>query len=209
LGRVEASNDLTLVENADVLASHPCCRLLNGSDRYWTHRGYLAENRARTRFRREASRRAVAEDGTVTSFTRTRVELAFSAPPVTLGGRSDCRFEVAIRVETTGFEARDFGPLALPCLVEDDDQGLSTLVVPGWDQRDGRSLRETPYQARGLWAEMLEAESDVADWPEEPRAVLTAAFEPYLAFEKTRPDVLFHYLDANAPTIAGYAWTDE
>jgi hypothetical protein len=56
---------------------------------------------------------------------------------------------------------------------------------------------------------MLEAESDVADWPEEPRAVLTAAFEPYLAFEKTRPDVLFHYLDANAPTIAGYAWTDE
>jgi hypothetical protein len=203
--RTEAENDLTFIEGR-MLEGHPCC-VRAFSDRFWTHRGYRALNARRTTFHRESLRRGVAADGTIESHRRTSVEIAFSASPASLVGRDDCSLDVTAHLETMengALLARDYA-ITLPCTVMEDDFDLVVVLVPGWDTDEGMSLLDYPYRAGNVWRLMLEERGDTTDWPESLRDALYDAFEPYLAFDRTKPDVLFHRVDAGSLAITGYA----
>jgi hypothetical protein len=203
--RSEAQNDLTFIEGR-MLEGHPCCARAF-AERWWTHRGYLAKDERRTTFRRESLRRDTAADGTVSSHRHTTVEIAFRSTPASLIGRDDCSVDVAAHLETIA----DGTPLArdltftLPCTITEDDFDLVVILVPGWDTIDGESLLDSPYRARQAWQLMLPELVDTADWPESLLAALFDAFEPYVAFDRTRPDVLFHRIDSNSLDVTGYA----
>ena len=203
--RSEAEIDLTFIQGR-MLEEHPCCYRAF-SDRWWTHRGYLAQSAQRTSFRRESLRRDIAADGTTTSYRHTSVELAFPSSPASLIGRDDCSLDVAAHLETLedgALLARDFA-ITLPCTVTEDDFDVVVVLVPGWDTAEGASLLDYPYRARAVWQTLLAERGDTADWPDSLLGALWDAFEPYLAFDRARPDVLFHPIDANALAITGYA----
>lgn len=205
--RIEAENSLTFVEGRALEDGHPCCALA-GTTRWWSHRGYLAEDRARTRFHRDSMRRTIAVDGVVDSFIRTSVDLIFRAPPADLVEREDCTFDVAIHVEAMeagAIDARDF-VRTLPCSVAEDGMGLVVILVSGTEAVDGQSLADSPYLGRTAWVRLLEEQAEITSWSETLRAALSDAFELYLAFDRARPDVLFHYLDTNRLDITGYGW---
>jgi hypothetical protein len=198
--RVESEHSLTFVEPSSRTAKHPCCRL---STRYWTHRGYLAMNRARTRFRREAMQRAVAESGAVTSFLRTGVELTFPAAPATLLDGGDCSLDVAIQIEGTE-GTREF-TTALDCVAQTDGSGIGVIFFPGFDvTSSGASLLDQPSSARERWQALYTERSDANTWPESLRKALAQAFEPYIAFDLEHPDVLFHYIAMYSLEVEGY-----
>jgi hypothetical protein len=198
--RSEREHSMTFVEPSPRTATHPCCWL---ATRYWTHRGYLATNRARTRFHREAMSRTLSESGALTSFLRTSVDLTYPAAPAALLDRDDCVLDLAIRIE--GIEGtRDF-TTTLDCVVQNDRPGIGVVLFPGFDTtRDGVPLREAPSQAESLWPTLYGERSDVRAWPESLRRALARAFEPYLAFDAEHPDVLFHYVSMHTPEVGGY-----
>ena len=203
--RTEAENDLTFIEGR-MLEGHPCC-VRAFSDRFWTHRGYRAASARRTKFHRESLRRDFAADGTMLYHRSTSVELAFSASPASLVGRDGCSLDVTAHLEALEgavLLARDFA-VTLPCTVTEDDFDLVVVLVPGWDTDGGESLLTSPYRAGNAWRRMLEERGDTTDWPESLRDALYDAFEPYLAFDRTRPEVLFHRVDAGSLPITGYA----
>jgi hypothetical protein len=204
-GRTEAENDLTFVEGR-MLEGHECC-VRAFSDRFWTHRGYRATSARRTNFHGESLRRDSAADGTMLNYRRTSVELAFSASPASLVGRDDCTLDVTAHLEALEdavLLARDYA-MTLPCTVTEDDFDLVVVLVPGWDTVEGMSLFDYPYRAGQVWQLMLEERGDTTDWPESLRGALWDAFEPYLAFDRTRPDVLFHRVEAESLDIKGYS----
>jgi hypothetical protein len=203
--RSEAENNLTFVEGR-MFEGHPCCSRA-ATDRWWTHRGYLAQSAQRTRFHRESMQRDVSADGSIASYRRTSVEVLFPSPPASLIGRSGCSLDVTAQLEA--LEAgtvlvRDFA-ITLPCTVTEDDFDVVVILVPGWEVIGGESLLESPYRAQEAWQLILDERSVTADWPESLRDALYHAFEPYLAFDRARPDVLFHRIDANSYAATGYA----
>jgi hypothetical protein len=201
----EAEHSLTFLENPEIISIHPCCRANPLTERYWTHRGYLARDAERTRFERIAMDRVLEEDGSLRSSQRTHTELVFSEPPAQLEEDDECSLQVTIAVDVTEAGLQELGEheLTLPCRVQVDG-AAKVLTVPGLDISQDRPLLEGPSYARGVWYELLEEQQSVEGWSVTIVRAFADAFEPYLAFDPARPDVLFHYLDPHAGSVRGY-----
>jgi hypothetical protein len=203
---------LALVESPTLDIFHPCC---TETDRWWTFRGYLAAAGSLTRFLRETMRRGLDPAGAVLTSVRTRVTLELSAPLLDLVGRDGGTLDVAVEIETGIGDAADRREvrLTLPCRIAAVDPDLVAAVIPGWDvdpqtaspsAPDGQSVVKSPYVARNIWWTMVSELTETTDWPEASRAALLDAFEPYLAFDPRRPNVLFHNIDRNSNLGEGY-----
>lgn len=206
----EAEHSLTVIENPELLSSHRCCRVNAPSARYWTHRGYLARNAERTRFERIAMNRVIEEDGSLRSSLRTHTELVFSEPPAQLEEDDECSLQVTIAVDLTEAGVQELAEheLTLPCRVHVDG-AANVLTVPGLDTSERGTLLESPFNARGVWRELLKEQQSVEGWSEPLLRALVVSFEPYLAFDPALPDVLFHHPDTNnGGTVWGYGWVE-
>jgi hypothetical protein len=204
-GQSQAERSLTFVEGRAF--EHRCCTKRETTELWWSHRGYLATSPTQTTFHREAAQRQLDADGSLGSSLETKVDLTFSQAPAELVGRNDGTLALAVQIEVVspeGAESRSFRR-TFPVQVQADGDGMRVVSLPGWDTAEGSPLTEWPYRATALWAELLAKEADTTDWSDSAREELANAFEPYLAFDEARPNVLFHHIDWNSLDITGYA----
>jgi hypothetical protein len=205
--RNEWEHSLTLLENPDIIYSHPCCRPIYGGERYWTHRGYLARDAKRKQFERVGMKRVREEDGNLRSSVRTQTNLTFSAPPAELLPESECTLEVNVAVavtESAEEELREYRS-TFACRAQ-AHEGAIVITLQGFETIYGTSLVEAPFNGRSVWRTVLDEDASVRDWSDTARIALSDAFDAYLAFDPARPEVLFHSLESNSSVPQGFAW---
>jgi hypothetical protein len=195
------------IDDEDSLVVAEGRALSNGShwspgpkERWWTLRGYLAQNVERSHFRRDSlsSRRSPA-------LVRTTTEIAFSTAPARLVPGAACSLDLRIEASLPGAGAPSAElSFTLGCAASRDASGLIVILIPGWDTIDGELLAEQPSAARQVWRQLLEEEPDFASLPPELSQALQTAFEPYLVLDPERPDVLLHHIDMNSLDLTGY-----
>lgn len=205
LGQNQAERSLTFVEGRAL--EHRCCTKRATTQVWWSHRGYLATNPTQTAFHKEAAQRQLEASGALRSSLETKVDLTFSEAPAQLVGRNDGTLTLAVQIEVVGPEGRESRRFdrTFPVEVQAEGDGMRVVSVPGLDSAEGSPLVESPYRATALWAKFLATEADTADWSDSARKELSIAFEPYLAFDEARPNVLFHQIDWNSLDTTGYA----
>ncbi len=201
----EAEDSLTIVSGRVLDEPHPCCSGVDGP-RSWTHLGYLAQDRERTRFHSERSQRARQANEDSDRTESTRVDLAFSRSPLQMRPGDDCALDLSIAVEASGPEgaASRSVELALPCVVTEHTPGILVILIAGHETAGGFSVLEFPPASATAWRELLESRAPTGDWPEALQKLIVRSFRPYLVMDRQRPDLMFSYFDPMALVAEGY-----
>ena len=201
----ETEDSLTIVSGRTIDEPHPCCASVGGP-RVWTHLGYRAQDRERTRFHSERSQRARRADEDTDRTESTRVDLAFSRSPVQLRPGDDCALDLSIAVEVSGPEGAESRrvDLALPCTVTEKTSGILVLLIAGHETAGGFSVLEFPPASATAWADLLASRAPTGDWPEALQKLIVRSFRPYLVVDRERSDLMFSYFNPMALVPEGY-----
>lgn len=210
-GDVDSEDSLVVVDGRALDGTHPCCRLLGGATRWWTFRGYLAEDARRTSFRRR-SLRAVADESSGSVLLRVATDVTLSAAPAELARAAACSLRVTIAAEASTLDGSSIDEarfdVAFDCAVREESSGFLVILVAGRDSVDGEPLERSPSRAPSVWRSVLAEYPEVEGLRPIFQTAIESAFEPYLVADLERPNLLFHALADNSPAPTGYARAD-